>query len=62
MRSYRWNPQGNAGAGYAVVFIDFHGSLGYGQAFTDSISQDWGQTFGRLETRHGRRSETIPLG
>jgi dipeptidyl aminopeptidase/acylaminoacyl peptidase len=40
--SYRWNPQVYAGAGYAVVFIDFHGSPGYGQAFTDSISQDWG--------------------
>jgi dipeptidyl aminopeptidase/acylaminoacyl peptidase len=24
------------------VFIDFHGSPGYGQAFTDSISGDWG--------------------
>lgn len=22
--------------------IDFHGSPGYGQAFTDSISRDWG--------------------
>src|SRR5690606_27103154 len=40
--SYRWNPQTYAGAGYASVFIDFHGSTGYGQAFTDSISQDWG--------------------
>ena len=40
--SYRWNPQIYAGAGYAVVFIDFHGSQGYGQAFTDSISGDWG--------------------
>lgn len=40
--SFRWNPQVYAGAGYAVVFIDFHGSPGYGQAFTDSISQDWG--------------------
>ena len=40
--SYRWNPQTYAGAGYASVFIDFHGSPGYGQAFTDSISQDWG--------------------
>jgi dipeptidyl aminopeptidase/acylaminoacyl peptidase len=40
--SYRWNPKTLAGAGYAVVFIDFHGSPGYGQAFTDSISQDWG--------------------
>ena len=40
--SYRWNPQIYAGAGYAVVFIDFHGSTGYGQDFTDSINQDWG--------------------
>ncbi|WP_414717483.1 prolyl oligopeptidase family serine peptidase [Steroidobacter sp.] len=40
--SYRWNPQTYAGAGYASVFIDFHGSTGYGQAFTDAISQDWG--------------------
>jgi dipeptidyl aminopeptidase/acylaminoacyl peptidase len=40
--SYRWNPQVYAGAGYAVVFIDFHGSPGYGQAFTDSISRNWG--------------------
>jgi dipeptidyl aminopeptidase/acylaminoacyl peptidase len=40
--SYRWNPQTYAGAGYATVFVDFHGSPGYGQAFTDSISGDWG--------------------
>jgi len=40
--SYRWNPQVYAGAGYASVFIDFHGSTGYGQAFTDAISNDWG--------------------
>jgi dipeptidyl aminopeptidase/acylaminoacyl peptidase len=39
---YRWNPQTYAGAGYAVVAINFHGSTGYGQAFTDSISGDWG--------------------
>ena len=39
---YRWNPQIYAGAGYAAVFIDFHGSTGYGQKFTDSISGDWG--------------------
>jgi dipeptidyl aminopeptidase/acylaminoacyl peptidase len=39
---YRWNPQVWAGAGYAAVFIDFHGSTGYGQAFTDAISGDWG--------------------
>jgi dipeptidyl aminopeptidase/acylaminoacyl peptidase len=39
---YRWNPQAYAGAGYAAVFVDFHGSTGYGQAFTDSIRTDWG--------------------
>jgi dipeptidyl aminopeptidase/acylaminoacyl peptidase len=39
---YRWNPQVYAGAGYAVVMVDFHGSTGYGQAFCDSIRGDWG--------------------
>ncbi|MEJ2603708.1 MAG: prolyl oligopeptidase family serine peptidase, partial [Gammaproteobacteria bacterium] len=39
---YRWNPQIYAAAGYATIFIDFHGSSGYGQAFTDSIRGDWG--------------------
>ena len=40
--SYRWNPQTYAGQGFAVVMVDFHGSAGYGQAFTDAISQHWG--------------------
>ena len=39
---YRWNPQAYAGAGYAAVMVDFHGSTGYGQAFTDAIRNDWG--------------------
>ena len=39
---YRWNPQAYAGAGYAAVIVDFHGSTGYGQAFTDAIRDDWG--------------------
>ena len=39
---YRWNPQTYAGQGFVAVMIDFHGSTGYGQAFTDSISGDWG--------------------
>ncbi len=39
---YRWNPQVYAGAGYAAVMVDFHGSVGYGQEFTDSIRGDWG--------------------
>ena len=42
MFHYRWNPQPFAGAGYAAVMVDFHGSTGYGQAFTDSIRNDWG--------------------
>ena len=40
--SFRWNPRLFASQGYAVVTIDFHGSTGYGQAFTDSINRDWG--------------------
>ncbi|KMQ86526.1 peptidase s9, partial [Lasius niger] len=40
--NYRWNPQTYAGQGFAVVTVNFHGSTGYGQAFTDSISGDWG--------------------
>ncbi|HVF59237.1 MAG TPA: prolyl oligopeptidase family serine peptidase, partial [Thermoanaerobaculia bacterium] len=39
---FRWNPQVYAGAGYAAVLVDFHGSTGYGQAFTDAIRGDWG--------------------
>jgi len=39
---YRWNPQTYAGQDFAVVMIDFHGSTGYGQKFTDSITQNWG--------------------
>jgi len=39
---YRWNPQVYAGRGYAVVMVDFHGSVGYGQTFSDSIGGDWG--------------------
>lgn len=39
---YRWNPQVYAGRGYVAVMVDFHGSTGYGQAFTDSITDDWG--------------------
>jgi dipeptidyl aminopeptidase/acylaminoacyl peptidase len=40
--NFRWNAQIYAARGYGVVVIDFHGSPGYGQAFTDSISQHWG--------------------
>ncbi len=39
---YRWNPEVFAGHGYGTVFIDFHGSTGYGQKFVDAINGDWG--------------------
>jgi dipeptidyl aminopeptidase/acylaminoacyl peptidase len=39
---YRWNHSLFASPGYVVAAINFHGSPGYGQAFTDSISGDWG--------------------
>jgi dipeptidyl aminopeptidase/acylaminoacyl peptidase len=40
--SYRWNPRLFTSPGYAVVSVDFHGSTGYGQAFTDAIRNNWG--------------------
>src|SRR5438105_8912981 len=41
--TYRWNAELFAATGnYVVVMINFHGSTGYGQNFTDSISGDWG--------------------
>ena len=40
--TYRWNAELFAADGYVVVMINFHGSTGYGQKFTDSISGDWG--------------------
>ncbi len=41
--TYRWNAELFAATGnYVVVIINFHGSTGYGQKFTDSISGDWG--------------------
>ena len=42
MFHYRWNAELFAAGGYVVVMVNFHGSTGYGQAFTDSISGDWG--------------------
>ena len=37
----RWNYQMFASPGYAIVAINPRGSTGYGQRFTDQISQDW---------------------
>jgi dipeptidyl aminopeptidase/acylaminoacyl peptidase len=39
---YRWNPQIFAGAGYMTLMINRRGSSGYGQKFTDEITNDWG--------------------
>jgi dipeptidyl aminopeptidase/acylaminoacyl peptidase len=39
---YRWNYQMWAARGYVTVLINPHGSTGYGQAFTEQISGDWG--------------------
>ncbi len=39
---FRWNAEMFAAPGYVVAMINFHGSTGYGQLFTDSISGDWG--------------------
>lgn len=39
--TYRWNAQVFAGWGYVVAWHNFHGSSGFGNAFTDSINPDW---------------------
>lgn len=39
--SYRWNPQVFAGWGYVTAWHNFHGSSGFGDAFTDAIQPDW---------------------
>lgn len=38
----RWNYALFASRGYVVAAVNFHGSTGYGQDFTDAISQHWG--------------------
>jgi dipeptidyl aminopeptidase/acylaminoacyl peptidase len=39
---YRWNAEMFAAPGYVVIMINFHGSRGYGQAFCDAVSKNWG--------------------
>jgi dipeptidyl aminopeptidase/acylaminoacyl peptidase len=39
---YRWNQQLFASKGYVVISPNPRGSTGYGQKFTDEISQHWG--------------------
>ena len=40
--SYRWNGQVFASAGFVVVMPNPHGSIGYGQNFTDAVNGNWG--------------------
>jgi dipeptidyl aminopeptidase/acylaminoacyl peptidase len=39
---YRWNAQVFSAAGYVTLMINRRGSTGYGQEFTDEITNDWG--------------------
>jgi dipeptidyl aminopeptidase/acylaminoacyl peptidase len=38
---WRWNAQVFSGWGYVTAWHNFHGSSGFGQAFTDSINPNW---------------------
>jgi dipeptidyl aminopeptidase/acylaminoacyl peptidase len=40
--SWRWNSQVHAAPGYVLALVNFHGSSGYGLAFSDQILGDWG--------------------
>jgi dipeptidyl aminopeptidase/acylaminoacyl peptidase len=39
---YRWNAQVFSAPGYFTLMINRRGSTGYGQKFTDEITNDWG--------------------
>src|SRR5208283_332217 len=39
---YRWNAEVFSAAGYVILMINRRGSTGYGQKFTDEITNDWG--------------------
>lgn len=40
---FRWNMHLFAGRGYVVAAVNFHSSTGWGQAFTDSTTGDYGR-------------------
>lgn len=40
--SFRWHPHVWAAQGWVVAIVNFHGSSGFGQQFTDSITGDMG--------------------
>ncbi len=39
---WRWNAQVFAAPGYAVCLVNFHGSAGYGERFSNAVLGDWG--------------------
>ena len=39
---YRWNAEVFSAPGYVILMISRRGSTGYGQKFTDEITNDWG--------------------
>lgn len=39
---YRWNAEVFSAPGYVTLMINRRGSTGYGQKFTDAITNDWG--------------------
>ena len=41
--SYRWNTQVFAACGYVVTWINRHGSTGFGEKFSQSILNQWGE-------------------
>jgi len=64
---YRWNMEIFAAAGYVAVAINFHGSTGFGQEFTDAIRRNWGGKpyedlmKGSITSRH-RTTSSTPIG
>lgn len=40
--SYRWNTQVFAAAGYVCTWVNRHGSTGFGEKFSQSILNEWG--------------------
>jgi dipeptidyl aminopeptidase/acylaminoacyl peptidase len=40
--SYRWNTQVFAAAGWIVTWVNRHGSTGFGETFSQSILNEWG--------------------
>lgn len=41
--TFRWNSQVFGSWGYVTAWPNFHGSSGFGQAFTDSINPEWAE-------------------